>query len=475
MRTPSSQTVFSKDIDSLMRGPEEPAKRLDQAGSVRACFAREGGDILGEAFPRKLAVHAGFGGTPLPPDKVPEHLERMLDMPRIGKTAAYVHVPFCETHCLYCGFFTKGYERRESARYADALLRELDMWSQSRLVRSGPVHCVYLGGGTPTALEPADLGRVLRAVRHFLPLANDCEITVEGRIHNFGPDKMEACLDAGANRFSIGVQTFDTQLRRTMGRKAAHEDIRHSLRSLISYGQAAVVIDLIYGFPGQGMDMWRRDLDTALELELDGIDLYQLNTFAGTPLHRAVEKGDLPRPADTAAQGRMYAEGCRALEGARWHRLSASHFGRTTRERNIYNHMVKGPSHCLAFGPGSGGMIHGCSYFVERDYARWAEAVGHGDKPVSTLMLSPRHATMAKAVAQEFDTGRINLPRLGRMLGLPLAGLAAPITEQWTGAGLMTADGDWLDLTVAGHFWQVTMAHLLIQFFNQTIQEERIS
>ena len=73
------------------------------------------------------------------------------------------------------------------------------------------------GGGTPTALQADDLRRILKEVRAVLPLANDCEITVEGRLSNFGPDKMEACFDGGANRFSLGVQSFDTEIRQAMG------------------------------------------------------------------------------------------------------------------------------------------------------------------------------------------------------------------------------------------------------------------
>lgn len=472
MPTTSSETVFSKDIGVLMRGQDPKPRSADRDSHVRACFARENNDPLGQAFERKMAIHAGFGGAPVPTDQIDRRLEKALDMPRIGKTAAYIHVPFCETHCLYCGFYTRAYGREESARYTDGLLTELDLWRETALIRSGPVHAVYVGGGTPTSLEAGDLERLITGVRQALPLANDCEITVEGRIHNFGPDKMEACLEAGANRFSLGVQTFDTDLRRSLGRKAGRGDILASLRRLSAYGQAAVVIDLIYGFPGQSMDMWRADLDILLDLELDGVDLYQLNLFKGTPLFRAVEDGRMPQPADTSTQGRMYAEGSRILDQARWRRLSSSHWGRTTRERNIYNHTVKGPAHCLGFGPGAGGSLHDCSYFVRRDYSGWLEEIGQGRKPVAALMLAPEHAVLAKSLAQDFDVGRINLSRLGRILSLPLADLARPVTDQWAKAGLLRPDGEWLDLTVAGHFWQVTMAHLLITFFNRTIQEE---
>lgn len=437
---------------------------------LKACFARTDGNPLEDAFPRKLAIHAGFGGVPVKREEMNERLEEMLSMPRTGKTAAYIHVPFCETHCLYCGFYTKAYGPEESARYTDTLLRKLALWRDTPMVRSGPVHCVYIGGGTPTSLEADDLRRLLRGIREALPLANDCEITVEGRIHNFGPDKMDTCLEAGANRFSLGVQTFDTALRRSMARKASREDVFSALRRLSGYDQAAVVIDLIYGFPDQDMDLWRKDLALLQELDLDGVDLYQLNILGETPLHRAMEAGKIAAPATTAMQARMYAEGVRIMASAHWRRLSASHWGRTTRERNIYNNLVKGPGHCLAFGPGGGGAVHGWSYFLDRNYASWRETVLQGQKPLAGLMAAPESALMDKMLAQEFDTGNVNLPRMGARLNLPLAELAAPVAEQWRQAGLLEADGPWLNLTVAGLFWQVTMAHLLIKYLNHTLK-----
>ena len=93
---------------------------------------------------------------------------------------AYIHVPFCETHCLYCGFYNKAYREDESRIYADALIQELRLWRGRPGQDAGPVHAVYMGGGTPTALQADDLRRILKEVRAVLPLANDCEITVEG-------------------------------------------------------------------------------------------------------------------------------------------------------------------------------------------------------------------------------------------------------------------------------------------------------
>lgn len=130
---------------------------------------------------------------------------------------AYIHVPFCETHCLYCGFYNKAYREDESRIYADALIQELRLWRGRPGQDAGPVHAVYMGGGTPTALQADDLRRILKEVRAVLPLANDCEITVEGRLSNFGPDKMEACFEGGQTAFRSGCRA----LTRRSGRRWA--------------------------------------------------------------------------------------------------------------------------------------------------------------------------------------------------------------------------------------------------------------
>ena len=268
--------------------PSVPAEGLERY------FAREGVDPLPYAFEGKIAVHPGLGGSGVEKQDFEATLEPLLAEPRTGKTVAYIHVPFCETHCLYCGFYNKAYREDESRIYADALIQELRLWRGRPGQDAGPVHAVYMGGGTPTALQADDLRRILKEVRAVLPLANDCEITVEGRLSNFGPDKMEACFEGGANRFSLGVQSFDTEIRQAMGRVSDRDTLIRQLQLLQSYDQAAVIVDLIYGFPMQTMERWLADIATAQSLKLDGADCYQLNVYRNTPLAKAIESGRLP-------------------------------------------------------------------------------------------------------------------------------------------------------------------------------------
>ena len=239
-------------------------------GGLERYFAREGVDPLPYAFEGKIAVHPGLGGAGVDKKDFEATLEPLLARPRMGKTVAYIHVPFCETHCLYCGFYNKAYRSDDSRLYADALIQELRLWRGHPAQEAGPVHAVYMGGGTPTALEADDIRRILNEARAVLPLANDCEITVEGRLSNFGPDKMEACFEGGANRFSFGVQSFDTDIRRAMGRVSDRETLIRQLELVQSYDQAAVIVDLIYGFPMQTMERWQEDIATAQSRRLDG-------------------------------------------------------------------------------------------------------------------------------------------------------------------------------------------------------------
>lgn len=452
-----------------LNGMAFSAEGRSEAWSMEKYFAKEGVDPLSRAFDGKIAVHPGVGGDRISQESSAACLERLLDVPRSGDSVAYVHVPFCETHCLYCGFYNRAYSREESARYTDTLIRELRLWENRAAQRQGPVHAVYFGGGTPTALEAEDLERLLRAVRAHLPLANDCEITVEGRLHNFGPEKMEACLAGGANRFSLGVQSFDTKIRQTMGRLASREEVFRRLELLKSYNQAAVIVDLIFGFPMQSMDVWLDDIAAACSAGLDGLDCYQLNVYGQTPLGRAVREGKLPPAADIPMQSAMFAAGVEALQKAFYRRLSLTHWARTSRERNLYNLKVKGSANCLAFGPGAGGNLGGWFYLNQSRYQTWQDMVNEGRKPVMMLVRPDVRFSFYRAVAAGMEQGWLDLPALEKEYGVQIRSALRPLLEQWRRAGLVTLQEDVMLLTLAGQFWQVNLSQLMQDFLKHTL------
>lgn len=455
--------------------PSDPGKKSafnvlseEMHGTHAEYFACVSDTPLTGAFSRKSAVHAGMSGKPMPKEDIPAFLERLHSSPRQGRAAAYVHLPYCESKCLYCGFFGGQYTKEAGAAYFDALIREIRSEQGLPSVGTAPVNALYLGGGTPTALQAEELSRLLRTLREVLPLANDCEITVEGRIHNFDEAKMEACLEAGANRFSIGVQSFDTGIRRRLGRIAAKEEVCRSLETLASYNQAAVIIDLIYGLPGQSLDDWAEDIRTFLSLPLDGVDLYQLNIFPGGRLAKAMEAEKIPAIATLAEQGAFFEQGIALMQSARCRRLSMSHWGRTSRERNIYNPLVKGRADCLNYGAGGGGSLHGWFMFNDSNAGRYIESCNSGQKPVAMVAAPPEDLPVMRVILEQMEQCRLNFDDLAAAFAscgqdhTDVRELYAPLLDNWREAGLVTLDGPWLELTLAGQFWMVNLAQALI-------------
>ncbi|RKX58890.1 MAG: heme anaerobic degradation radical SAM methyltransferase ChuW/HutW [Thermodesulfobacteriota bacterium] len=445
-------------------------------GERNKFFARGGVDPLKYAFDRKIAVHAGAGGQPLPTEEALPTWQALCNKPdSSSRRTVYIHVPFCREQCLYCGFFMRTLRQGDSARYTDALLKEIEQVSGLPAVTSHPIHAVYLGGGTPTALDAGDLKRLIEAVCRLFPLANDCEITVEGRVTNFGEEKMQACVAGGANRFSIGVQSFNTRVRQDVGRIADRTEVLEMLTTLTDLVEnRAVIIDLIYGLPGQTMAVWEDDLRILIEeTKLDGADLYQLNVFKGSLLSRAVNQGKLPPPADIPTQAEMFLKGREMMTAAHFRRLSMSHWGRTLREHNRYNTFIRYGATCIPLGCGAGGRLHGHYFFQEGDLKTYYRRVNAGEKPVAMAILLPVHSPLFRDLVGQMENGKVNLSALGEKHGFDLEAIFSPLLEQWEQAGLIRRSGDGgIVLTVAGEFWNVHLAQFLIDYFQRYHQKD---
>lgn len=259
-----------------------------------------------------------------------------------------------------------------------------------------------------------------------------------------------------------------------MQRVDGRDAILKRLEKLCSYDNAAVVIDLIYGFPEQTMDVWEDDLRTAASLPLDGVDCYQLNVFEKSPLAKYISLGKLSAAADTAMKADMFAKSVEILTASQWKRLSNNHWRRTNRERNIYNELGKSACDCLAFGCGAGGRLAGYSFMMDRKLADWSTGIDAGHKPVMVLSAPRPLWHMLRTISSEMELGAINLKRLAAEFKQPVDTVANDVIEQWISAGLLTRCGDWLLQTVAGQFWHVTLAQLLVDIIAKRLPDAQI-
>jgi oxygen-independent coproporphyrinogen-3 oxidase len=423
-------------------------------------------DPLTAAFPSRQFILPWQGCTPVPEPEAAATLERVFGTPRNEPAVAYVHVPYCQNHCLFCGFFQNVWRPEASSAFVDDVIAELERLADTPLVSSAPVEAIYIGGGTPSALAADDLARLVSALRRYLPVSPDCEITVEGRAFDFGLAKAQAALDAGANRISLGIQTFDTAVRRRLGRKTTGEEARAFLADLLALNRAPIGCDLIYGLPGQDHTVWRADIDTVSELGLDGVSLYALNIWPGGPLATAIGGGKLGPAAELPFQARAYSAASEMLTARNWRQISQAHFVSSARERNLYNRLVKAGANCLAFGPGAGGLAHGHRWRNVIDAEHRSALVAQGKMPIEGLSRMPRDHRARAAITAGLEAGLLDLAAVENEAP-GFSGAAASLFENWTQTGLGNLDAGRFRTSRAGAFWITNLTNGLLAVLDQ--------
>lgn len=423
-----------------------------------------------KAFPERQALMPVWGGVPMPRPQWQNIWKKKLPHATDVDALAYLHIPFCANHCVFCGFYRNAWKDSQSSVYTDKIIEEMAAEAEVR-TGNGKIRAVYFGGGTPTALLTEDLVRLIRACYQYLPLAEDCEFTIEGRMSHFDLEKAQACLEAGANRISIGVQTFNTAIRRRLGRKHSGDEAFEYLAKLCEL-DAVIVADLMFGLPNQTDEVWQNDIARAAELPLSGLDTYAFNLYPMLPINRMIEKGAFPTPPGFDIQADQYAYTVETLLEKGWEQVSNSHFAYPGRgERNRYNTLIKSDIPCLAFGSGAGGNFGGFSYQVQGDLESYL-ATPKGEKNIAFMSShSPNKALLSK-VQHDIETGRLN-PLLfdGNKA-------AQKLIAQWQEMQLFKEpDSDGLiRLNTSGRYWSPTLIRKLMltlptQEKDQTMQK----
>ena len=426
-------------------------------------FGRAANDPLTEAFPRKRVVHAGVRGEVVPPAEAQETWLRIMNTPaKKGEVqAAYIHIPFCKTKCLYCGFFQNAAHQSAEDDYVEALIEEIEASADAPRLKGGLIHAVFIGGGTPTSLSAENAARVLSTLRRVLPLANDYELTLEGRIHDLVPEKIEAWLANGVNRISLGVQSFDTKVRQSQGRIETREEVLERLKLLKSYEQCSVVLDLIFGLPGQSMEVWQQDLDDLIASGIDGADFYQLNVFEGSDLNKRIAEGKLDPAATTKEQAKMYAFAHDYMKKRGWRQLSMCHWASSNRERSLYNALAKKGVPMFPFGSSAGGFLEGYAVMLHRVLQPYAMLVASNQKPIMGLVRQSEIQPFSNCAVNMLEQGWMDVSRFTAM-DERLEDLRW-LYELWAERGLVAFNGVQYELTVAGKFWEVNIAQTTVE------------
>jgi putative oxygen-independent coproporphyrinogen III oxidase len=250
-------------------------------------------------------------------------------------TGLYLHIPFCASRCVYCGFYsTTLLELRQ--RYVDALCHEMELLGTPE----GGLSTIYLGGGTPSQLTHDELLQVFQYINKvYGPCRPDQEITMESNPDDIRPGMFR---DLPVNRVSMGAQTFSDARLRFLHRRHTADEVRQAVDILRAEGISNISIDLMFGFPGETLSDWERDIDDALALGVEHLSAYSLMYEEGTPLYRMLQEGKVEE-IDEDLSNRMYDLLIDKLTSAGYEHYEISNFARPgyrSRHNSSYWHDV---------------------------------------------------------------------------------------------------------------------------------------
>lgn len=211
--------------------------------------------------------------------------------------SVYLHIPFCNRICPYCDFNKYVLKGQPVYEYLEALRKEMKITIEKH--PSEQIQTIFVGGGTPTALDSEQMKVFLDSIQeHLQPQSADLEFSMEANPESVDAEKLRIMKEGGINRLSFGVQTFEPELLRKIGRMHDQEDVYRSLRLAKEAGFDNISIDLMFGLPNQTLEMLDRTLDIAFTLDIPHFSVYSLKVEEGTFFHTLYKKDKLPLPSE---------------------------------------------------------------------------------------------------------------------------------------------------------------------------------
>jgi oxygen-independent coproporphyrinogen-3 oxidase len=360
---------------------------------------------------------------------------------RIMINSLYIHIPFCMKKCIYCDFFSVPYDDALALRYAGALMHELEI--RKELVNE--LKTVYIGGGTPTTIPSPSLIGLLRKIRDTFSVSPEAEITVEANPGTIDKEKACALANAGVSRFSIGVQSFNNNELKLLGRIHTSEHVIKAVGALRYAGVRNLSIDLIYGIPGQTIEAWSHTLRMAMELSPEHISAYELTPEKGTPFYEAIARKELEKPPEESILD-MYYHAIDGLEAAGCRHYEISNFAKPGFEcRHNLNYWNRGEY--IGIGAAAHSFIGDRRVKNVSDVGRYVEALQKGDLAVEeSVEISCEEAIRETIFLGLRKTEGLNIRELREELGIDIVEAASELIDQ----ALLEVEGERLRLTRKG-------------------------
>lgn len=375
----------------------------------------------------------------------------------------YVHIPFCARICPYCAFYKERADSSQTQRFCEALLRELEivagqlqparpptpsenMTALSRHVFRPAqtevlleLETIFFGGGTPTALTTAQLEFLLAGLRERLDPSRLVEWTVEANPGSVSPRKASLLRKMGVNRISLGVQSWDDELLKLLGREHNAAQAEASFQVFREAGFTNVSIDLMFGLPGQTLAQWEADLAKTIRLLPDHISTYCLTYEEDTEFFLRQAKGEFRE--DPESDARFLENAMRMLEAAGFEHYEISNYARPG-FASVHNRGYWAGHDYLGIGPSAFSTVAFTRWQNVCDYRAYSDRVLAGSSPIASTEILTPEMKRAEKIALSLRTGN----------GIPCEDLAQWPTEsrEFVDLGLLREEGGNFVLTSRG-------------------------
>lgn len=359
-----------------------------------------------------------------------------------GVRSVYVHAPFCARRCMYCDFAVEVNRRPDGAEWLAAIRTELEWTEDSGRVRLSPaLETLYVGGGTPSVLDPRHVVELATVAGRERLQATGFEWTVEANPESFTGQVAEQWADGGVNRVSFGVQSFSRAALRWMGRLHSAAEAVEAVKSAKAAGIGNLSVDLIFGLPRAVSRDWTADLERALGLNVPHVSLYGLTVEEGTPLERAVRDGRVVQCGETRYR-EEYLEAADTLSEAGYEHYEVSNFALPGFASRHNSACWRGAPY-LGLGNGAHSCFRGERWWNLRGWPEYRDRIARsGNGRAGGEVLTPEQVRLETVWLA-----------LRTRAGLDVAGAgpaASRALRRWVAAGLAERDGAFARLRPEG-------------------------
>ncbi len=350
----------------------------------------------------------------------------------------YIHIPFCKQKCQYCDFVSFADKCNKTEEYLDALICEMDMY------KGEAVDTVFIGGGTPSVLSCKEITRLMNAIRERFVLSHNVEFTMEINPGTVDKEKMETMLFGGVNRVSVGVQSFNNNELKAIGRIHTGETAIETVKALYETGFRNISIDLMMSLPLQTEESFKENLEIATELPINHISVYSLIIEENTPIYNRYKSGEFTEP-DEDMDRALYKYTKEYLNGKGFSRYEISNYARVGYESK-HNLKYWNLQEYIGIGLNAHSYVNGVRYYNTPDFDEYLsgnfregeDVLTQKDKMGEFMMLGLRKCE------------GVSIKEFNNLFGEDIKTIYGDIIEKFINLGALEKTGERLRLTDYG-------------------------